>query len=203
MLKLVVATRNEGKFEEFLYGFSDLPITLLSLKSFPHVPKILEDGKTFSENAIKKAKTVFKKVGYPTLADDSGLCVDILSGKPGIYSSRYAKEGDDEANNKKLLEELKGIPFHDRKAQFVCALALVLDDNLFVVEAKVSGFILEHPKGEKGFGYDPLFYVPSYGLTFAEMEKELKMRVSHRAKAISKMKKIITELFPDLLSCSI
>lgn len=189
---ILVATRNAGKTREFALAFSTLGIKVKSLADYPAIPDVEEDGETFLENALKKAKTVAELLNIPVLADDSGLCVDRLNGEPGVYSARYAGEhGNDEANNAKLIASLHALPaLKDENglspAQFVCALVLYDPASKRTYEAlgTVDGVIIDEPRGSNGFGYDPLFYVPSYGRTMAELTPEEKQRISHRGEAL-------------------
>lgn len=189
---VLVATRNAGKTREFALAFSTLGIKVKSLADYPAIPDVEEDGDTFLENALKKAKTVAELLNIPVLADDSGLCVDRLNGEPGVYSARYAGEhGNDEANNAKLIASLHALPTDENEhglspAQFVCALVLYDPASKRAYEAlgTVDGVIIDEPRGSNGFGYDPLFYVPSYGRTMAELTPEEKQRISHRGEAL-------------------
>ena len=193
MKKLIFATGNEGKMKEIRMILGDLDYEILSMKEAVLQADIDENATTFEENALLKASAACRETGYPAFADDSGLCVDALGGAPGIYSARYAGEhGNDEANNKKLLENRKGI--ENRHAAFVCSIACVFPDGSepIIAEGKVEGEILEAPRGESGFGYDPLFEYET-GKTFAEMTADEKNKVSHRARAIEKFAKALTE----------
>ena len=186
-MKLVLATRNKGKIAEIKEILADFQaIELLSLADFPDLPKIEETGTTFKENAILKAKTIAKLTGYLTLADDSGLTVEYLNGAPGVYSARYAGENATDAeNNAKLLKALAGVPWEKRKAAFVCVIALCWPQGeCYTCEGRCEGIIALEPKGNYGFGYDPLFYVPAYGKTMAELGPEIKNQISHRAMAL-------------------
>lgn len=189
MKEVVIATNNQGKAKEFEALLHSKGYTIKTLKDFPDVPEIIENGETFEENALIKARTLSGIVHTMVLADDSGLKVDVLDGEPGIYSARYAGVGaTDQENNEKLLMNLKGVPLTQRTAQFHCTLALVDPEKEdLVVEGEVEGVILEAPKGTNGFGYDPLFYVPSEGKTMAELSNEEKNHLSHRAVALSKL----------------
>lgn len=195
-MEVVLATQNKDKIKEIKEILSDLFLKIYSLDDFANFPSIVEDGKTFEENAIKKAKTILKFSGKPSLADDSGLEVEKLGGLPGVYSSRFAGEKVSYLeNNKKLLNLLKGVPFPERKACFRCVIALALsDEKIFVSEGKLEGYILEEMRGENGFGYDPLFYLPTLGKTLAEISPSEKNKISHRALALRKMKEIIASL---------
>ena len=166
---------------------SAVGVSLQSLSDFPEAPDVVEDGRTFLVNAMKKARSCFDATGLPSLADDSGLEVDFLDGAPGVYSARYAGAGGDyRANNRKLLEEMKGVPEDERTARFRCVVALVDEDGEDWVEGIVDGFVLEECRGDSGFGYDPVFYVPVKDRTFAEMSSEEKNAISHRGIAFRK-----------------
>jgi XTP/dITP diphosphohydrolase len=190
MNELIVATRNAGKLEEIRQVLQGSIGTILSLADFPGLPEIIEDGNTFKENALKKARTLASEVGKPVIADDSGLSVDSLDGRPGIYSARFAGEGaSDEENNAKLLREMSGIPIENRVASFHCAIALCFPDGFFrTFEGKLEGIIIDKARGCHGFGYDPLFFIPEYGKTLAELTPEVKNLISHRARALEKLK---------------
>lgn len=189
--EIVLATGNKGKVKEFeglLHGIARRIIGLGDLES---PPEVVEDGETFIENALKKARTIAKYSGKPALADDSGLAVDALGGRPGVYSARYSgDDATDEKNIDKLLGEL-GDAEH-RSARFVCFLALVTPDGKeTVVSGKCEGVILTERRGSGGFGYDPVFYLPEYGKTMAEIPADLKNRISHRARAAEKLVRIL------------
>ncbi|MFW5999389.1 MAG: XTP/dITP diphosphatase [Halanaerobiaceae bacterium] len=196
--KLLVASTNKGKIAEVKDLMSDLKLEVVGLEEFPQASshEVVEDGNTFQENALKKARVRARQTGLLTLADDSGLVVDYLDGRPGIRSARYAGEdADDRDNNRKLLRELEGVCFSHRDAHFECAAALVDPESgdEYIVKGSCSGYILEEPRGEYGFGYDPLFFVPSYGKTMAELSPAVKNSISHRAEAMEKMKKVIID----------
>lgn len=193
MLEIVISTKNKGKMLEYHRMLNNDNIKLQSLLEFPKI-NIVEDGNTFSENAIKKAKTVVNQLKKPALADDSGLEVRALGGRPGIFTARYAGlNATDEENNKKLLLELKNIPWEERQARFVCCIALALPKGQIIIEhGFLEGYITFEPRGEEGFGYDPIFYVPKLSRTLAELKKDEKNKISHRAKALSKIKKHLT-----------
>ncbi len=194
--ELILATRNEGKLEELRALLHGMPILVSSLKDYPHVPKVVEDGDTFLENAHKKAREVAQHTGRWTLADDSGLTVDALHGAPGVISARYAgKDGDAAANNKKLLRAMKKVPAEARKAAFVCVMVLAAPDGReWHVEGRCDGTIGFEPKGDGGFGYDPLFVVKSFGRTMAELTMDEKNKVSHRGRAMKHVREILQEL---------
>lgn len=185
---LVIATTNAGKAREFRAIFEPKGITVKTLADFPDLPAVPETGKTFTENARLKATTVAQATQLPVLADDSGLMVDALNGEPGIYSARYAGDHDDEKNKVKLLTKLEGVPATQRTARFHTSLVLVKPNgHELVTTGEVVGTILTAPRGTDGFGYDPLFFVPSEHQTFAEMPMAKKNQLSHRAKATAAM----------------
>jgi len=209
---LVIATTNAGKTKEFAHRFAPIGITIRSLADYPAIPAIVEDGDTFADNAEIKARAVAMELGQPALADDSGLCVDRLDGAPGVYSARYAGEhATDSLNIEKLLRELKkpSLPLPATSklqedvlklslpdgatvlsaARFECALVLIdpVSDKLFRVEGSCPGYIIDTPRGDNGFGYDPVFYLPAFGRTMAELTVEEKQAISHRGKAMDKL----------------
>jgi len=192
-MEIVLATSNANKLREFREMFRDLDVSIIALDRFSELPEMIEDGKTFAENALKKARTIAGHTGCITIADDSGLEVDHLCGRPGIHSARFAGEdADDEKNNEKLLMELDGIPEEKRGAQFTCFIALVDPDGRErVVQGSYRGVILTEYRGGHGFGYDPLFLDAESDLTFSEMTAEQKNRVSHRSRAIQELKKFL------------
>ena len=185
---LVLATRNRGKSREIKDFLKEFPVEIKDLTDFGPIPQVEEDGRDFEENAFKKASFTAKVLGLPTLADDSGLEVDALGGAPGVHSARYAgPDADDAANNRKLLEALDGVS--TRTARFQCALSLAVPTGFALTyEAQCEGLIVEAPRGENGFGYDPLFHYPPLEKTFGEMTLEEKGRVSHRGKALQELK---------------
>jgi XTP/dITP diphosphohydrolase len=168
----------------------ELNITLCSLDDYSNIPEILEDGQTFLDNALKKARIVSEFTGETVLADDSGLEVDVLDGRPGIFSARYAgPNATDEENIQKLLEALRGVPPEKRGAAFRCVLVLYRPDNRFeTFDGHWQGKISERPLGHNGFGYDPVFFLPVHGLTAAQLPPEVKNRLSHRAQAFQQLK---------------
>ena len=184
---IVIATKNKGKLREFRSILADAYDDILSLADFDVVPEIEETGLSFRENAFIKAKTTSDFLGMDAIGDDSGLVVDALGGAPGIYSARYAGEGaSDDDNNRKLLSELK--EEKNRDARFVCCISLVLISGIQeFFEGECGGQIMQEKRGESGFGYDPVFYVPRYGKTMAELGFEIKNRISHRAIASGKL----------------
>ncbi|HEX8437449.1 RdgB/HAM1 family non-canonical purine NTP pyrophosphatase [Archangium sp.] len=185
--RLLFATTNPGKLRE-LRGLVGDAVEVLALSDLPPVPEPVEDGATFEENAEKKARAYAEATGLPALADDSGLCVDALGGRPGVHSARYA-EGSDKARYEKLLGELSGVPDEKRTAAFMCALCLALPGRgpSLIEVGRCEGRIGDAPKGEHGFGYDPVFVLPG-GKTMAELTKEEKAAISHRGRAFQKMK---------------
>ena len=192
---IVLATRNRHKLQEVRDMLQGLDIDILSCDAFAGCPDVVEDGETFAENALKKARAIARHTGHTTIADDSGLEVDALGGLPGLYSARFAGEPtDDLRNNEKLLAELAGMPDEKRGAQFKCVIAIVdCRGREKVVEGIYRGVIIRDFKGVQGFGYDPLFMDTVSGLTFAEMAAGHKNSISHRGLAIQELKKILPE----------
>lgn len=190
MTDLIVATRNKGKLLEIRKILEGVDCNIHSLEDFPDLPEIKEDGATFEQNAVKKASTIARLTGLPALADDSGLAVDYLGGRPGVYSARYAgPDATDSMNNARLLGELHGVPREGRGAAFHCVIALCQPDGSFATfTGELRGVILDAPRGTGGFGYDPLFLVEEEGLTLAELPLERKNSFSHRGKALDKLK---------------
>ena len=196
MQKLILATHNYGKLKEIKGILNDLSIELGSLLDYSSIPEVVEDGKTLEENALKKAREIFRLTGIPTLADDTGLEVLYLGMAPGVISARYAGEKVSyEANNRKLLKELDNVPAHKRTAQFRCVAAFIAKDIEKITEGICQGKIIEYLRGTGGFGYDPLFIPDGYELTFAELSIDIKNQISHRAKAFQKMKFILSAYF--------
>lgn len=195
-MKLVLATRNENKVKEVAQFLAPHDIEVVSLNEFPGFPEIEENGETFKDNATIKATEACMFTGMTAMADDSGLEVDCLNGLPGIYSARFAGEGkNDSDNNKKLLELLQGVPAEQRAARFKCVMAVATTECfVYTTEGVCEGVIAEELRGEGGFGYDPLFYLPEYKKTFAELDLETKNKISHRARALSGVLDIISEL---------
>lgn len=189
-MRIVFATKNEGKVREITEMLASTDIELVSLNHFQSLPEIVEDGKTYLDNALKKARIISGFTGETVLADDSGLEVEALGGEPGVYSARYAGEGaSDEANNTKLLSKLKDVPPEKRNASFFCALVLYgKDGNYQAFEAQWQGRIIDERRGKNGFGYDPIFLWPQMNKTAAELPPEIKNRVSHRGQAFAKLK---------------
>lgn len=186
---LILGTGNEGKIAEFRQFLSGFDIHIMTLKDFGPLPPVLEDGKTFEENAYKKAHGTAKATGMPVLADDSGLVVASLGGAPGVRSARYAGENaTDEENNRKLLQEMEGIS--NREAAFECVLSIAVPRGpALIYEGRCEGLVGTDLRGDQGFGYDPLFYYTPLGKTFAELGHHEKNGVSHRGKAMLELKK--------------
>jgi XTP/dITP diphosphohydrolase len=192
-LEIIVATKNQEKLREIRSILKDLSIQLHGLNDFENVPDVEEDGKSFAENGLKKARFYSKLFGKMAIADDSGLEVDALGGRPGVYSARYAGIGaSDQENRKKLLKELQGVPISRRGAGFKCVMAMVSPDGReAVTEGSCRGRIGFKEVGKNGFGYDPIFILPQYGKTMAQLSLEEKNRVSHRGKALRKLKRLL------------
>ncbi|MGD0280104.1 MAG: XTP/dITP diphosphatase [Smithella sp.] len=194
-MRIVFASGNEGKVKEIREMLEEMRIQLVSLKDYADVPEIVEDGKSFLENALKKAKIISAFTGDTVLADDSGLQVDVLGGEPGIYSARYAGEkATDDDNINLLLSKLKNIPQEKRTASFCCALVLYNTDGSYdSFESKWKGQIIDERRGDNGFGYDPVFFVPELKKTAAELPSEIKNKVSHRGQAFAQFKRKLVE----------
>lgn len=197
MPKLVLATGNKNKVRELQELLTGLSFTIQTIDDYPGLLMPEEDQPTFAGNAAIKAEAVSRFCREIALADDSGLEVDALGGRPGVYSARYAgEEGNYSANNRLLLQELAGLPPEQRAARFVCAIAITIPgDQTYIIEESCPGFIAEELKGEGGFGYDPLFIYQPTGKTFAEMSAEEKNKVSHRGRALIRAKELLSKLF--------
>jgi XTP/dITP diphosphohydrolase len=193
MRQLVLATRNRHKAQELASLLSDLGIFIRTIDAFPQVPDVIEDGTTCEANAIKKAKAVSRATGLLAVADDTGLEVDALGGRPGVYAARYAGEHVTyEDNWRKLLRELSGVPHDRRTARFITVAAIASPSGeVQVAEGQLQGVITEEPAGAQGFGYDPVFFVPELGKTLAELSPDEKNRISHRAKAFAQVREIL------------
>ncbi|MGI6019321.1 MAG: XTP/dITP diphosphatase [Marvinbryantia sp.] len=191
--KIIFATGNEGKMKEVRMILKELGIPVLSLKEAGITAAIEENGKTFTENAVIKATEIQKLTGTVVLADDSGLEIDYLNKEPGIYSARYMGEDTSyDIKNTAILERLSGVPDEKRTARFVCAIAAALPDGAVLTsEGVMEGIIGHEISGENGFGYDPIFYLPEYGCTSAEITPEQKNEISHRGKALVQMKELL------------
>ena len=196
MDKIVFATTNAGKIKEIKEIRADFDVEVASMKEMNITADIEENGATFEENSLIKARAVSKLTGLPALADDSGLEVDYLNGEPGIYSARYlGRDTDYDYKNNYIIKKLKDAKDEERSARFVCVISLVLPDGReFVKKGVMEGRIGYEIKGENGFGYDPIFYLPGYGKTSAEISAEEKNKISHRGKALSAMKELIASL---------
>ena len=194
---LVVGTRNPKKRQEIVEILHDLPVEVRDLSGWPDAPEVVEDGRTFEENARKKASELARHLGPWVLGEDSGLVVPALNGRPGVYSARYAgKQGDDEANNARLLAELAPLPDDRRAAYYVCTAALAdpAGEVRAVVEGRCHGVIVREPRGTGGFGYDPLFLIPEYHKTFGELSARAKHAISHRARALAQLRPVLRRL---------
>jgi XTP/dITP diphosphohydrolase len=189
-VRIILASKNEGKIREIKDMLVGMSIEVLSLNDYKNISDINEDGKSFFENALKKAQFISELTGEIVLADDSGLEVDYLGGEPGIYSSRYSgNDATDSSNIQKLLKRLEGVTIEKRGASFKCVLVLYRPDGKYwSFEGSLQGIINEEPVGNGGFGYDPVFFLPELKLTVAQIPEEFKNRVSHRATAINKFK---------------
>ena len=194
--EIVVATRNKDKAKEIRKILKGLKVKILTLDSFKNIPNVIEDGKTFEENASKKAKVISRYTGRFTIADDSGLEVDALGGRPGVKSARFAGKGQDYGkNNAKLLRLLKKVPPSKRRARFVCAVSIAKGGKVLdAVSGTCLGRIAFKNRGRTGFGYDPVFISPKYGKTFAELGPKVKNKISHRYRALEKAKTAIKRL---------
>jgi len=195
MTIIVLATRNKGKTREIREMLKSFPIEIKNLDDFGPIPEVEEDGETFDDNAYKKAAFAARVLGYPAMSDDSGLVVTALGGHPGVRSARYAGETATDAENcEKLLREMKGKA--DRSAAFECVISIAIPTGAALTyEGRCEGELLESPQGENGFGYDPLFFFPAFGKSFAEVPMAEKSRVSHRGKALQE----VTQEFDKIL----
>lgn len=193
MSRIIFATGNAGKMKEIRAILGDLPVEVVSMKEAGIQADIVEDGKTFAENAVIKAKAIMELTKEVVLADDSGLEIDYLNKEPGIYSARYMGEDTSyRIKNANLIQRLDGVPDEKRTARFVCVIAAAFPDGTVeTVEGTIEGRIGYEERGENGFGYDPIFYVPEYGCTTAELTEEQKNEISHRGKALTGMKDIL------------
>ena len=201
-MKIVLATGNKNKLREFREMLESDDVSIISQKEFENYPEVIEDGQTFEENALIKARTIAQHTGRITIADDSGLEVDCLGGAPGIYSARFAgEEADDDKNNQKLLKDLEGVPLGKRGAQFSCVIAVVSPSGVErTVKGEYRGCIIEGYRGQAGFGYDPIFLDKVSGLTYSEMSAQQKNSISHRARAIIELKKVLPDFLKEVNS---
>jgi len=192
--ELVLATRNRNKVIELVALLGDLGIKIRTLDEFPDAPEVVEDGDTCEANAIKKARAIADSTGLPAVADDTGLEVDALGGRPGVYAARYAGEDATyEDNCRKLLRELTGVPREQRTARFLTVAAIALpSDGIRVAQGTLEGVIAEEASGTLGFGYDPVFLVPELGKTLAQLSADQKNTISHRAKAFAKVREMLS-----------
>ena len=197
MREIIIATKNAGKVKDFETLFSPKGFKVKSLLDFPEIEDVEETGVTFAENATLKAEAISSALNKPVIADDSGLAIDALNGEPGVYSARYAGENkDDNANIEKVLQKLNDVPFEKRTARFHCALAIAVPGKRTeIVEGTCEGHILEEKRGENGFGYDPIFFVEKWRCSMAEVTKEQKNQISHRANALKKLAPLIDAQF--------
>ena len=199
---MILATRNKGKLKEIQALLSDLDIDIMSLDEAENAPHVVEDGKTFMENAFKKAKVIAEATGIMALADDSGLEVDALDGAPGVHSARYSGENaSDASNNEKLLADLEGVSSGKRSAHFSCVIVVYHPSSRWIsTESKCEGEITKKSIGNRGFGYDPVFYLPSLNHTMAQLSPEEKNSLSHRGKALKKLKSELPGFLDSLKS---
>ncbi|MER2257137.1 MAG: XTP/dITP diphosphatase [Priestia megaterium] len=197
MREIIIATKNAGKVKDFETLFSPKGFQVKSLLDFPEMEDVEETGVTFAENATLKAEAISFALNKPVIADDSGLAIDALNGEPGVYSARYAGENkDDNANIEKVLQKLNDVPFEKRTARFHCALAIAVPGKRTeIVEGTCEGHILEEKRGENGFGYDPIFFVEKWRCSMAELTKEQKNQISHRANALKRLAPLIDAQF--------
>lgn len=198
MEKIIIGSGNQHKIEEIKAFFSDLEFNFEGLDPDLDLPEVIEDGKSYKENALKKARQRARELNQIVLADDSGLSVDYLDGAPGIYSARFGGEDlNDEEKYLKVLKLLSGQPEAERKAAFISVIALVdpFENLEITVEGRCEGIIAEEPAGENGFGYDPIFYLPEYELTMAQISQSEKNKISHRGRALKKMKRRLKESY--------
>jgi XTP/dITP diphosphohydrolase len=193
--ELVLATRNRHKAGELVALLGDLGIRIRTLDEFPEAPEVIEDGETCEANAVKKARAIADATGKPAVADDTGLEVDALEGRPGVFAARYAGEtATYEDNCRKLLFELSSVPRERRTARFITVAAMAFPaDGVQVARGVLEGLIAEAPSGTQGFGYDPVFFVPELGKTLAQLSADQKNRISHRAKALGKVRQFLQD----------
>lgn len=196
MIRLLIATRNRGKLREYEQLLAGLPVSLTYLDGEGITQEVEESGETFADNATNKAKEYARVSGLLTLADDSGLEVDALGGEPGVHSARYAgPQANDEDRYKLLMERMEGVPWEERGARFRCVIAVAEPEGeVYTAEGTVEGIIALAPRGEYGFGYDPVFYVPEHDGTMAQLPPEVKNRISHRAVAAREIRGVLEQL---------
>lgn len=195
MQELLIATKNKGKLREIKELLADLDLKITSLADYSNLPTIVEDADSFSGNAVKKALTIARHTNKLVMGEDSGLEVRALNNRPGVYSARFAgEEAGDAENNDKLLQELKNVPPSRRQARYRCFAALAGPNGVVgIVDGRCAGVIAERRKGTNGFGYDPLFLIPRYGKTFGELNPVIKAKISHRARALRKFRKLLKD----------
>ncbi|MFO7811112.1 MAG: RdgB/HAM1 family non-canonical purine NTP pyrophosphatase [Candidatus Delongbacteria bacterium] len=192
---ILLATHNKNKITEIKKALENTGHDILTLNDITEMPEVIEDGETLEDNSLKKAKEIFEYSGITTMADDTGLEVEILDGEPGVYSARWAGENSTyEENNRKMLKRLEGVPFEKRKAVFRCVITLYGNNIHEVSVGELRGRITNEPKGEKGFGYDPIFVPEGFDRTLAEMPLKSKDLISHRGKAVKRMTGIISNM---------
>ena len=200
-MKVVIATHNKDKLKEIQSEFGSLCFDMISLEKFPEIGEIIEDGHTLKENALIKARAVFEKTGLPTISDDTGLEVDALDGKPGVYTARYAGEGCSyEDNVNKMLKDMIKVPMPNRTAEFKTIMVFKDENKELIVEGVVKGTICREARGEDGFGYDPIFWVPELNKTFGEMTMSEKNNISHRGNAIRNLIESLKAEYPHYVN---
>ena len=202
-MKIVIATHNQDKLKEIQREIDGFKWEVVSLSAFPEILEIVEDGKTLAENALIKAREVFKKTGLPTISDDTGLEVDALDGAPGVYTARYAGEDCSyEDNVNKILKDMYKVPIPNRTAMFKTVMVFKDENEELIVEGVVKGIISRETRGEDGFGYDPIFYVPENNKTFGEMTMSEKNKISHRGNAIRNLINELKSRYPEYIKQS-
>jgi len=202
-MKIVIATHNQDKLKEIQREIDGFKWEVVSLNAFPEILEIVEDGKTLVENALIKAREVFEKTGLPTISDDTGLEVDALDGAPGVYTARYAGEDCSyEDNVNKMLKDMHKVPMPNRTAMFKTVMVFKDENEELIVEGVVKGIISRETRGEDGFGYDPIFYVPENNKTFAEMTMSEKNKISHRGNAIRNLINELKSRYPEYIKQS-
>lgn len=196
MKELVIATINKGKLREIKELLKDFNFKITSLSDYPDAPEIVEDGKTFRANALIKARTIAQYTHKLTLGEDSGIEIKALDNKPGIYSARYAgPKATDEQNNRKMICNLKNVPDNKRQARYRCCAALVNGTKEITVDGRCAGVITRQARGDNGFGYDPYFLISRYNKTFGELDPSIKATISHRARAMKKIKEVLAQFY--------
>ena len=202
MQELVIATKNKGKLREIRELLKDLPFKITSLADYPHAPQITEDGTTYAQNALKKAVTIALYTKKLTLGEDSGLEVKALGNAPGVRSARFSGEdATDHQNNRKLVQSLRGVPFNKRQARYRCFAALVDKKQIIdLLNGSCGGYITDRARGKNGFGYDPYFLIKRYHKTFGELHPSIKSKISHRARALKKVKIVLKKYLQKAIS---